>query len=167
MRPILNLYMRKFFICVLIISISYPALYAQTTNTTFSSDSTSNNYSFLTELQTDVKGQGHVRISQDARITALLEKHIRINKGHTTIPGYRIRIFSNSGKSAKGQALSRKSDFMAKYPNIPTYFLFKFPNYKVYIGDFRTRAEALKVYKQIIYDFPDSFIVNDRINSSY
>jgi hypothetical protein len=107
---------------------------------------------------------GRLSINQDERLNELLMRHIRINEKMDGMPGYRIRIFSESGQNARPNANNARARFFNKFPEIETYLQWDAPNFKVYVGDFRTRSEALKTFKKIERDYPYSFIVSDRIN---
>ena len=112
---------------------------------------------------------GEVNINQDEFIKQLVNQHIEQNKNQRGIPGFRINIFfdsgyDNEGIDARTRAGAVKDTFDIYYPSIASYFIYEEPNYKVYVGDFRTRTDALKVFKRIRRRYPKAFIVNDRIN---
>ncbi len=112
--------------------------------------------------------EGRVNINQDERLNDLMQRLIRINEENAernaVMPGFRIRIFSQSGQAARQNAINEQAKFFASYPDLETYLEWDQPNFKVYIGDFRTRSEALKMQKRISKDYPFSFIVGTRIN---
>jgi hypothetical protein len=107
---------------------------------------------------------GKSEIIQDQRVDVLINKHIRINELNKTIDGYRIQIFSDSGNNSKASAQAIRDEFMGKFPSLGVYLTFKSPNYKVRIGDFRTRLDAQRLLNDISVDFPNAFIVTDQIN---
>jgi hypothetical protein len=126
---------------------------------------TNNDFSELFESLTDITpGQGAVTIQQDDQLQSLVLRYIEYRKKDNTIPGYRIRIFSDSGQPARQRAYSERDRFASLYTDIIPYTVYEQPNFKVYVGDFRTRGEAYKVYKQIQKDFPRSFLVFTKIN---
>jgi hypothetical protein len=106
---------------------------------------------------------GAVNIIQDERIGLLLQTHIESNEKRGGIPGYRIRIFSQSGQSARQNANAVRAQFLNRYPDVEGYLSYDAPNFKVYVGDFRTRSEALRFYNRLIHDFPNAFIISDII----
>ncbi len=108
--------------------------------------------------------RGTLIINQDERIEELINRHIQINRENQGIEGYRIRIFSESGQGARPRATEISAKFNVKYPDIETYLVYDAPNFKVYVGDFRSRSEALKVKRKINRDYPHSFIVMGQIN---
>jgi hypothetical protein len=107
---------------------------------------------------------GKLIINQDDRLDDLLHRHIEINKKTQGIPGFRIRIFSQSGQSARINAIDVQAKFFSRYPDISTYLDYDPPNFKVYAGDFRTRSEALRMQREIRRDYPNSFIISTLIN---
>ena len=107
---------------------------------------------------------GKLNISQDSRLEQMVARHIEKNKDQSSIKGYRIDIFSGSDSNAKERALSKKAEFLALYPDLDVHVTFISPNFKVRVGDFRTKSEAFKVYKQIQGNFPGAFIVDDDID---
>jgi hypothetical protein len=110
------------------------------------------------------KDSGNIRIIQDDKVDLLVSKHIQINQYRKGIDGFRIQIFFDSGNNSKIRAKSIYESFMAKYPDIGTYLTFKTPNYKVRIGDFRTKLDAQRFLNEIIADYPNAWIIEDQIN---
>ncbi|MFW5804699.1 MAG: hypothetical protein ACOCWG_05670 [bacterium] len=121
----------------------------------------------ISHLQKENGAPGEVTIIQDNGIQTLLNEYTKYN-WKKPIKGYRIRIFSESGINAKKNAFAARTNFLSKYPyddyKIMSYIRWMPPNYKVYVGDFRTKSEALKFQKMIVKDFPYAFYVNDEIN---
>ena len=104
---------------------------------------------------------GTITVKQDARIVDILNRQISQNKRKNGVDGYRIQILFNSGPGARNQAIRTKADFLSAYPGYPVYILYQSPFYKVRIGDFVLKRNALKVYHQIKSKYPTAFIVND------
>jgi hypothetical protein len=102
-------------------------------------------------------------IRQDPRITDLLVRHSQINQRKRGTEGFRLEIFFSSGTKAREQAENVKNDFNLTFPEIPAYLLFQTPNFKVRIGDFRNKSEALKSKSTISSKYPNAFIVKDLI----
>ena len=106
---------------------------------------------------------GQLPIKQDSRITDLLIRHSQINQKRKGIEGYRLEIFFGSDYKAREKATKVKNDFNLIYPTIPAYVSFQTPNFKVRVGDFRNKSEALKAKAAIAYKYPNAFIVKDNI----
>jgi hypothetical protein len=108
--------------------------------------------------------KGNVTIHQDPAIDSLVKKHIEINKLSPCIKGWRINIFFEAGNLSKRMAVEAKSHFVENHADIPCYLIFQEPYYKIRIGDFRTKVEAVKVLKEITAEYPNAFVVEDDIN---
>ena len=106
---------------------------------------------------------GRLSIRQDPRITDLLVRHSQINHRKRGTDGFRLEIFFGSDNKAREQATRVKHEFNLIYPEIPAYVLFQTPNFKVRIGDFRNKSEALKSKSTISIKYPNAFIVKDNI----
>jgi hypothetical protein len=103
-------------------------------------------------------------IVQDDRVDILVNKHIRINQVVNTMDGYRIQLFSDSGNNSKTKAQAVHDEFVLKFPNLGVYLTFKSPNYKVRIGDFRSKLDAQRFQTELAADYPNAFIIADQIN---
>jgi hypothetical protein len=117
----------------------------------------------LKQLQ-DAEGQGQVKIEADSLLLANYYKLLVKNSTVKGVPGYRIRIFSESGLGAKEEQQRVRARFLSLYPDIDAYYRYDEPYFKVYVGDCRTRSEALKLYDRIKKQFPNPILVEDYIN---
>jgi hypothetical protein len=111
----------------------------------------------------DEQGEA-VRIEADSLLIINYYKHIARNKGVSGVPGYRIRIFSDSGIGAKEEQQRVRARFLSLYPGIDAYYHYDEPFFKVYVGDCRTKSEALKLYDRVKANFPNPILVPDYIN---
>jgi hypothetical protein len=102
-------------------------------------------------------------IRQDPRITDLLIRHTQINQRRHGTDGFRLEIFFSSDNKAREQATRVRNEFNLVFPDIPSYVSFQTPNFKVRIGDFRNKSEALKTKAYITSKYPNAFIVKDMI----
>ena len=109
---------------------------------------------------------GQIKIIQPGQAENLLYLQIANNRLKKGIPGYRIQIFSLAGQTARAKAEETRKNFMRNFPDIETYWGYQQPNWEVFVGDFRTKNEALCARKKIEKLFPRAFIVSDIINIS-
>ncbi len=116
----------------------------------------------LSRLQ-QMEMTGDVVITMDSLILENYNKHLIQNSRNRGVSGYRIRIFSDNGHGAKEHQRQVKANFLSTYTDIKTYDRYEGSYYKIYVGDYRTRREALKVLNRIKSDFHDAFIVEDNI----
>ena len=101
-------------------------------------------------------------VDADPRLHTLVQKHIEVNdKGKEK--GYRVQIYFGADKA---KASDFKSKFLAEYSSgVHAYEIYDVPNFKIRVGDFRTRMDAYRFLKKIRNDFPQSFIVESDIEN--
>jgi hypothetical protein len=107
---------------------------------------------------------GNVQVIRDEKVDLLVSKHVQINQNTTVIDGYRIQIFFDSGNNSKTKAQSIFGSFKEKYPEVGAYLTFIAPNYKVRVGDFRTKLDAQRFLNEIIGQYPGAWVIADKIN---
>lgn len=117
-------------------------------------------------LKTLLEGESDDRLTVevDSQLVSNYNKLIAKNMKSSGIPGYRIRIFSESGIGAKKDQQQVRARFLSLYLGLDAYNRYDEPFFKVYVGDCRTKSEALKLNDIIKRDFPNPIIVPDFIN---
>ena len=113
-------------------------------------------------IENDQESLNHLNINKDYRLDKLVNWQIQNNKRREGIEGYRVEIFFSTNDKQK--ALDKKVEFLSKYPDYNVHVLFMSPNFRVRVGDFRTKSEALKLFKEIEKDYRAAFVVKDNIN---
>lgn len=113
-----------------------------------------------TLLGRDIFSMVKVRQSQD--ILDAFNRQVEANPSRERI-GYRVRIFFDNRQSARSESESAMRRFESSYPGIPTYRSYENPYFKVTVGDFRTKSEALSLLQRIKGDFPSAFVVKGMI----
>jgi hypothetical protein len=106
----------------------------------------------------------NVRIVQEKKLDEIMLNFIDQEKKLGGIPCYWIRIYSGSTHSARDEAYETKARFLKKYEGIRNDVIYDDPNFKVYIGGYRSKSETLKLLNKIKSDFPTAFIVYDIID---
>jgi len=76
--------------------------------------------------------------------------------------GFRIRIYLDSRRGAREASLSAIKRFEQMFPYIKAYRSYDAPNFKVTVGNFRTRIEAEILLRELKDAFPDAFVVRDK-----
>ena len=104
-------------------------------------------------------------VKTSSTITTIKDSRIdELNKTYTStykLKGYRVQIFSGNKKQPANQA---RSVFLRVHPKTKAHLDYQQPNYKVRVGDFKTKLEALKYKNGITDEFPNCFIVSDYID---
>lgn len=106
----------------------------------------------------------NIEVQQSPAITDMLGWHISNNKINKQIEGFRVEIFFSSDADAKDKALKKKVEFLTLYPDNTVHIKYIAPDFRVRVGDFRTKNEALKLFREIKSTYPLSFIVTDNID---
>lgn len=113
------------------------------------------------------QNEGFLILEQDQRIEQLIQRQKEIHANDSTIDGFRIQIFMESGNDAVEKANAAMAEFQLKYPDIPIYLVFGQPYYRLRVGDFRTRLEAEKTHRLLVKDYKKAFVTSDRIQLPY
>jgi hypothetical protein len=72
--------------------------------------------------------------------------------------GFRVQIYNGNNRA---EAQARKVDFIRRFPNVRSYMSYIAPSYRVKVGDFKSRAEAYKLYQQINSLYTPCMVVPD------
>lgn len=97
----------------------------------------------------------NLTVNQDPKFEQLLTEKRKINTSISTNDTYRIQIFSGKSDEAK----KTLSDFRREYNNIDGTIIFNTPNYKVIVGNFKTRIEAERNLADIKNRYKNVFLL--------
>ncbi len=120
-------------------------------------------FMLLLSVPASAQTRGKVEVVKDPRIDTLAARRAELNRtlGMETVSGFRVQIFTGSNRK---DAYSAQEKFQQEFPDIRTYVIYNEPNFKVRVGDFRTRAEAEKLQDDLKKWFDGMFIIQDKIN---
>lgn len=114
-------------------------------------------------LPSTAKGdQATVNVSQSYSVRAALDRHIGDNEARN-LSGFRVRIFFDNKQTARTASEETEKLFKSKYHGVSVYRSYVNPYFKVTVGDFRTRSEAVQLMRKIQGDFPSAFVVKENI----
>ena len=91
-----------------------------------------------------------------------MASHIRDNASRT-LSGYRIRIFFDNKQSARVASEEALKKFESIFHDVSAYRSYANPYFKVTVGDFRTKSEAMSYLERIRKEFPSAFVVKENI----
>ena len=77
--------------------------------------------------------------------------------------GYRVRIFFDNRQTARSESEATLKKFKSLFPDVMAYRLYANPYFKVTVGDFRTKSEAMALLARIKGEFPSAFVVKENI----
>lgn len=131
----------------------------------------------IVSISTHLRSTGKVAIYQDERLEALTSYHpkayyanARKGKGSDMIitKGFRIRAFSgNNQTTSKNRVYKIEKDLKEYMPDLATYVIFKSPNWRLHLGNFTSKEEAIAVMRDLKKSFPEygreMFVVEEEI----
>ena len=88
----------------------------------------------------------------------------RLYSSSKKVKGYRILIFSDNSPNARGEASSVRARITKLFQKLPVYMFYDNPNFKVTVGNFRTKEDAEDQLDRIRKHFSNAFIVQQDIN---
>ena len=109
-----------------------------------------------------VLGSG-VTVNQSAAMRSAFDSYVSANASKR-VTGYRIRVYYENSQNARNRSESIARTISGTYPGIGVYRTFESPNFKVCVGDFRTKDEALKMYHALKSSYPTAIILKETIN---
>ncbi len=110
-------------------------------------------FACLFVLQFNHAQQGTLTINQDHRIPELLELKATMTEDDTE--RYKIQIYSGNNRSS---AYGAESSFKSAFAGIKTTVVYEQPNFKTWVGNFRTKIEADRALKKIKSKFDNALI---------
>lgn len=108
-------------------------------------------------------GAADVDIFQSDSLMNAMQKHVAANSDRT-LSGYRVRIFFDNRQSARVASEETLKRFESLYHDVVAYRTYANPYFKVTVGDFRTKSEAMALLERIRYEFPSAFVVKENIS---
>jgi len=96
---------------------------------------------------------GTLDINQDQDIEKLLAIKKGMNAAEEATGRYKIQIYSGNRADAEDAKIKVYSSFTWK-----STLVYETPNYKIWVGSFRTRLEADRALQKIKNKFPSAFI---------
>jgi hypothetical protein len=102
---------------------------------------------------------GVINIDTPSDVKAIIQKRISYNKSNSKTKGYRIQIYYGS----ENGAMAAKNKFSELFPNTSTYIEYDSPDWKVKVGNFKTKLEADKAREEILLVFDGAFVLEEKI----
>ena len=103
-----------------------------------------------------------VEVRQSDAVRSAFENYKEGNR-ERKITGYRVRIFFDNSQEARVRSEAVAREFAAEHPDVKVYRSHINPYFKVTVGDFRSRIEAMAFAKTISDKYPSVFLVRESI----
>ena len=114
---------------------------------------------FFKKISNHESGQGNLVIVQDPGIAKLVGIQIDASNRSKLIDGFRIQLYLGSNNNAKKEATQVKTRLLSLFPNERPHVIYEAPFWRVQVGDFRSKNEALPLYKKLKPEFPSCYAV--------
>ena len=97
----------------------------------------------------------NITVTQDPKFEQLLNEKRKINNSLTVNDSYKIQIYNGGSEIAK----KTLNEFKQEFSTIDATIVFNTPNYKVWVGNFKTRIEAEKNLNDLKKKYPNAFLI--------
>ena len=94
-------------------------------------------------------------LTQDPKFEQLLNEKRKINPSLSVNDFYKIQIYNGGNETAK----KTLNEFRQEFKDLDATIVFNTPNYKVWVGNFRTRIEAERNLADIKYRYKNVLLI--------
>lgn len=99
---------------------------------------------------------GKVEVRAEPKVQQIMQRFTALKHPQA---GYRVQVFLGDRKTAE----ESKRAFLLSNPETPAYLSWLAPNWRLRIGDCRTRLEAERMLRDLRATYPGCYIVPDQI----
>lgn len=160
MRTFVKLIASILFLNIDAIAQPYYTYPATKTNTEQAFIPENESFADTAKIRIEQEWNRHLIINSDSRVDTLLEIHREENLRKVGLDGFRVQIFQGT----KEEAYQVKGRFISAHENTRAYVSFNAPDFRVRVGDFRTRSEAIKIKQEVKNEYPAAYVVDDFIS---
>lgn len=97
----------------------------------------------------------NITVNEDPKFNQLLSEKRKINTSLNIYDSYKIQIYNGANENAK----KILNEFKQSFLDIDATIIFNTPNYKVWIGNFKTRIEAENFLLTINKRFKNALLI--------
>lgn len=110
-----------------------------------------------------LEGKEGIKVMQPAEMEQAYQLYLKAN-GEKKRAGYRIRLFFDNRQTARVESEMLEKVFQLQFPQIPTYRSYNNPFFKVVVGDYRTKSDAIRELGKILPLYPQAIVVKESIH---
>lgn len=99
--------------------------------------------------------EGNLRIESSARLDEMVAQKKEYNKSVETNQGFKIQIYYGTEKGC----YEVKEEFSLLFPDMESNIIFSTPQWKLQVGNFRTRLEADNAIVGIKKEYPAAIVL--------
>lgn len=101
-----------------------------------------------------------ILLNESSTITSMLDRREAIHRSTDKIEGWRVQLLATTERS---KVMELKARFLSNYPGISADWDYSAPYYKMKVGSYLTKLEAYRLRHRIRYDFPDAYVIKDKV----
>ena len=98
-----------------------------------------------------------IQINEDPRVTQLLRNWTNANRANPKVEGWRVQIMSTTDRQQVEESRNR---FRLQHPDVPAEWTHEKPYYKLRVGAFRNKLEAL-AFIAVLTDYAGAYPARD------
>lgn len=102
----------------------------------------------------------NIAIKEEQGITSMLYRMVEINRNNENVSGWRIQIIATTDRREMDE---EKIKFQFSYPDVKVNWEHSKPFYKLRVGAFATRLEAVRLLYRIKQDYPGAYPIKDNL----
>lgn len=110
--------------------------------------------------------QNSVKYDVEPAIMTIQNDYIKVWNKLGETDGFRIQIAAITGTNSRSTAENERFAFQSRFPEIPAYISYMEPYFRIRVGNFNTRLEAYYIIKEIESEYPNAYIVPEKITYS-
>ncbi len=97
-----------------------------------------------------------------ASVNVTADCNVNMSEGslEEKVKGYRVRIYFGNSQTSRSEAYAAQSRFKSMFPDISSQVNYTAPYFKVTVGNFLTREEAVMLWGKVLETFPTAFVVS-------
>jgi len=97
-----------------------------------------------------------------ARVNVQSDCNVALSTGSLSdkVKGYRVRIYFGNNQNSRSEAYAAQERFKSSFPDISSNVDYTAPYFKVTVGNFLTREEAVRLWGRLLGMFPNAFVVS-------
>ncbi len=98
-----------------------------------------------------------IQINEDPRVAQLLRNWTNANRANPKVEGWRVQIMSTTDRQQVEESRNR---FRLQHPDVPAEWTHEKPYYKLRVGAFRNKLEAL-AFIAVLTDYAGAYPARD------
>lgn len=106
-------------------------------------------------IKMNLVAQQHLPLDETKDLTSLIQLKAELSKKSELKEFYRIQLHSGS----RSEAEKIIKEFNANESQFESDIIYETPNFKVWVGFFRNRLDAERIFKDLKEDFPKAMII--------